>query len=302
MKNELNYYYGLTVSTIHQKNKMFYFNYEGNEYVFTKYDNINEIEEIYRLSNLLLQNNIYSHQIIPNIFKQLLTKINDDNFVLLKIFVPKRKINVNDIIDFNNIKIPDLKTNLKINDWYYLWSNKVDYLEYQISQIGKKYPLIRESFSYYIGLAENAIYLVKNITSNNLYYGLSHRRISFNDSMYDLYNPLNFVFDLRIRDVCEYFKSSFFNDINIIEQVKLYLFYNKFGYEESCYFMSRMLFPTYYFDVYEKIINNEIDESYIKKIISKALEYEKLLAEIHLYLKMNSNIPDIEWIKKVIQH
>ena len=184
-----------------------------------------------------------------------------------------------------------------MNDWYYLWTNKVDYLEYQISQIGKKYSLIRESFSYYIGLAENAISLIKGVSNKN-FYSLTHKRIEYNYTTYDLYNPLNFNIDLRIRDVCEYFKSCFFNDINVNEQVRLYLFYNKLNYEESCCFMARMLFPTYYFDMYEKIITGESDDSSLKNIINKANEYEKLLREINLYLNLNS----IDWLKKVIQY
>ena len=41
-----------------------------------------------------------------------------------------------------------------------MWIRKIDYFEYQISQFGKKYPIIRESFNYYVGLAENGISLL----------------------------------------------------------------------------------------------------------------------------------------------
>lgn len=300
MKNVLNYYYGLVISTIHQKDKTFYFKHDGYEYIFTRYEDANEINDIYNLSTALLNNGINCHQLILNNFKQILTKVNDENYILLKIFVQKRKINIHDVINFNNLTVGS--ENTKLNNWYDLWTNKIDYFEYQISQIGKKYPLIRESFSYYIGLSENAITLVKNVQKDKLYYSLNHRRIYSSDTTYDLYNPLNFIIDSRIRDICEYFKSCFFNDENIEEEIQTYLFYNKLNYDEGCYFMARMLFPTYYFDLYEKIINNEIDETNIKLIISKSLEYENLLRKIHYYLKLNANIPDIEWLKKVIQY
>lgn len=84
---------------------------------------------------------------------------------------------------------------------------KIDYLEYRMNQQGLKYKLLRESFSYYIGLAENAIILVKENSANN--FTLSHKRISYNDTTYQLYNPLNYTIDCYFRDTCEYFKSAF---------------------------------------------------------------------------------------------
>lgn len=294
MKNALSYYYGLDVNNIHQKDKTFYFKYENFEYVLTKVENT-DIEIIYELANNLNQIGVYCHQIIPNNNKQIITKINDEDYVLMKMFVDKDKINLNDIINFNNINYIENKK-LTIIDWYTLWSEKIDYFEYQISQIGKKYPVIRKSFSYYIGLSENAITLVKNIPIDKLYYSLNHRRINYKDNMQSLYNPLSFIIDIRFRDVCEYFKSSFFNKINIENEIMLYLYYNDLNYNESCYFFARMLFPTYYFDIYEKIINNEIDEIKLNSVISLAEDYEILLKKIYLYLKNKVNLPNLEWL------
>lgn len=294
MKNALNYYYGLDVTNIHQKDKTFYFQHDNYEYIFTTFEEKN-IDIIYELSNKLNQIGIYCHQIIPNNSNLLITRINNDNYVLMKIFTSKDKISLNDIIRFNNINYVDEKR-LKIADWYTLWSNKVDYFEYQISQIGKKYPIIRKSFSYYIGLAENAIELIKSTSSDKLHYSLNHRRIHHKDNMQDLYNPLNFIIDIRFRDVCEYFKSSFFNKLNIENEIMMYLYYNNFDYTESCYFFARMLFPTYYFDTYEKIINNEIDENKLNNIISLANDYEILLKHIYYYLKNRANLPTLEWL------
>ena len=299
MKNALKYYYNLDVSTIHQKNKSFYFVLDGFEYIFTKYENIDEIAVIYELANNLNTMGVYSHQIVLNTNRQILTKINEDNYILMKIFVKKEKIQINDIIQFNNINYTVEKTKLRRDNWDKLWSNKVDYLEYQVNQMGKKYPLIRQSFSYYVGLAENAIILVKNTSRDKLPLSLNHRRILYSDSTYNLYNPLNIIVDLRIRDVCEYFKSCFFNNQDILNDVRMYLYYNKLDYNESCYFFARMLFPTYYFDIYEKIINNEIDESKLNNILSKINEYELFLKNIYVFFKNSVNIPDIEWLSRI---
>ena len=302
MKNALKYYYNLDIKIIHQKNKTFYFTYEGFDYILKNYDNIEEIDMIYELANNLNVKGIYSHQIILNNDRHILTKINENNYILLKIFIKKEKIKINDILQFNNINYSTEHQKLKRDNWDELWTQKIDYLEYQVNQIGKKYPLIRKSFSYYIGLAENALILFKNTPKEKVKLSLSHRRILENDNKQDLYNPLNMIIDIRIRDICEYFKSCFFNNKNIINEVNTYLYYNKLNYNESCYFIARMLFPTYYFDIYEKIINNEIDEDRLNNIISKVNDYEIFIKNIYINLKSNNNIPDIEWLIKINQY
>ena len=292
MKNTINYYYNLNINTIHQKEKNYYFKVDNKNYLLLKCSNIEELDDIYRL-NMYLSQILPVHRIVLNVNNEVITKINDSNYLLLELFSNNNKINLNNIIELSNIRIPFSVDKLKRNDWYNLWIKKVDYFEYQLSQIGKKYPLIRESFNYYIGLAENAIILVNNIDFNNIPLGLSHRRIT--NMSFNLYNPLNIVIDARIRDVCEYFKFCFFNNIDIGMELELFLSYNSFDINEAKLFLARMFFPTYYFDLYEKIIDNEIDESEIKKVIIKADNYEKILKQVYYHFKNNQI--NIEWLE-----
>ena len=292
MKNTINYYYNLNINTIHQKEKNYYFKVDNKNYLLLKCSNIEELDDIYRL-NMYLSQILPVHRIVLNVNNEVITKINDSNYLLLELFSNNNKINLNNIIELSNIRIPFSVDKLRRNDWYNLWIKKIDYFEYQLSQIGKKYPLIRESFNYYIGLAENAIILVNNIDFNNIPLGLSHRRIT--NMSFNLYNPLNIVIDARIRDVCEYFKFCFFNNIDISMELELFLSYNSFDINEAKLFLARMFFPTYYFDLYEKIIDNEIDESEIKKVIIKADNYEKILKQVYYHFKNNQI--NIEWLE-----
>lgn len=292
LKNTINYYYNLNINTIHQKEKNYYFKADNKNYLLLKCSNIEELDDIYRL-NMYFSQILPVHRIVLNVNNEVITKINDSNYLLLELFSNNNKINLNNIIELSNIRIPFSVDKLKRNDWYNLWIKKVDYFEYQLSQIGKKYPLIRESFNYYIGLAENAIILVNNIDFNNIPLGLSHRRIT--NMSFNLYNPLNIVIDARIRDVCEYFKFCFFNNIDIGMELELFLSYNSFDINEAKLFLARMFFPTYYFDLYEKIIDNEIDESEIKKVIIKADNYEKILKQVYYHFKNNQI--NIEWLE-----
>ena len=285
MKNALNYYYDLKIDTIHQKDKNYYFNLNKRKYVLLESYEIDHLNEIYRLSEFLNIN-----KIVLNKDKQIITNINDKNYILLKINIENKKINLSDIIELNNIQYYLENKLLKIN-WFKLWTEKIDYFEYQINQFGKKYPIIRECINYYIGLAECAIAIVKN-TGSNVYLSLSHYRVTTNS--FDLYNPLNCIIDYRVRDVCEYIKYCFFNDIDIEKEINLFLSYNNLTPDECNLFIARLMFPTYFFDMYEDIINNKIEEQYIKKIISKVDKYEKFLK--YIYQQMRNNSLNIDWL------
>lgn len=300
MKNVLKFYYEMDDLNIHQNNKDYYFKHNNNYYMLVECFN-NNIDDIYNLSLKLNQLGFSSHSIVLNKTGQILTRVNDSNYILLKIYIEKRKVNFNDVMFFANFNYDLRNIKLKKYNWYELWTNKVDYFEYQLNQSGKKYPLIRESFSYYIGLAENAISLLQLIDERNLFLTLSHSRVYTNNNTYDLYNPLNFVLDTRVRDICEYFKDSFFNGKDISYELSYYLQNSNLNYDESISFLARMLFPTYYFDIYEKIISNEIEEDKIKSILYKTKEYEMILKNIQNYLKSTKNIPEIDWIN-FIQH
>ena len=291
MKSALNYYYNLNIDNIHQKNKNYYFKVNNLQYMLLECVN-EEINDIYSL-NVYLTKNYPFYKIILNKDNKVITIINETNYILLEINNNIKELNLNEIIKINNISIVNLNK-LRRDNWYTLWTNKIDYFEYQINQIGKKYPIIRESFNYYIGLAETAISLIKSINNEGMYLSLSHKRIN---NAFDLYNPLNLIIDVRVRDICEYFKFCFFENKNVFKELELFLDYNKLSYNESVYFLARMLFPTYYFDLYEKIIANEVKEEEIKKIISKVDKYEKLLK--YIYLNFKNNNLYIDWLEKI---
>ena len=62
---------------------------------------------------------------------------------------------------------------------------------------------------------------------------------------------------------------------------------------------ARVLYPSYYFDLYELIIQNKVKESEILTITSNSSKYEVYLKNIFYYLSKFYNIPEIEWLRKV---
>ena len=71
-----------------------------------------------------------------------------------------------------------------------------------------------------------------------------------------------------------------------------------FSKDEYILLISRLLFPTYYFDICDEIISNNVNEDKIKKVLDKSNDYITFLKSTFYYIIYNKkiNIPYIEWI------
>lgn len=302
MKNAIVFYYNLAPTNIHQKGKSFSFVINSDSYILLPIENDSlDINKLYELSVNLFNQGVYTHQFVINKDRNLITAINNLPYVLFKVYVnDKRKITIDDIYVFNNVLINDNVSKIRRQNWYELWTRKIDYFEYQVNQLGKKHPLIRESFSYFVGLGENAISLVRDIPKVEM--KVAHERIGQEDTLFDLYNPLNLIIDTKVRDACEYFKSCFFNTDNFLDKdflfddIKFYIENNRLTINECLLFLSRMFYPTFYFDIYENVLQGKEKEKSLLKVISRINEYEYLLEQIYLYLRSIMNVPEIEWL------
>lgn len=292
MKNIISYYYNIDFGDIRQNKDKYYFEYNNQKYFFVPYNkDVKLLQDIYKLHIKLLEKKIPIHQIILNKDGGIVTFINNNAYILLKINVPINSIELNDILFFSQIYMETDEYNLKT-----LWEEKNDHLEYQIKQIKNRYPLISESFNYFIGLGENAIQILNNVTIYPKV--ISHKRIKVTDNTFDLYNPLNLVIDCRVRDVCEYFKACFFSGKDINNSLDDFLNLSRLTKNECYLFLARMFYPTYYFDIEEEIIKGNIKEEKIKKITNKVSDYEKILKKIYIFYKSTLKI-NIEWLEAI---
>lgn len=303
MKNNIMYYYNLRIDNITQNNNNYYFTINNDNYCFTIYTrDIKESNEIYKLNKYMLSSNILVHEIIPNKDNYVVTIINNIPYILYKIYINKnKKLNINELTYLSNYTYQVDKI-LTRNNWNILWSNKIDYFEYQINQMGKKYPILVDTFAYFTGLAENAISYVKYTTletqmetSDNPV--ISHRKI--NNTIESLYNPLNIILDHKSRDIAEYIKLSFLNkNTNIYQELDSYFISNYYSEYGLRLLYARIIYPSFYFDMYEQIIQGLRKESDLLNIVSLLDDYELYLKEMYYYLKKYHNIPEIDWITK----
>lgn len=307
MKNYLSYYYNLNPDKIINTNRNYYFYLDDERYELVVYNrNSNEINSIYKLNKELTDKTLM-HKIILNKNNNITSIINNIPYILYKVYINiNKEIPLEEISYLSNINIKYEKELMRSN-WAYLWSKNIDYFEYQISQNGKKYPLIVNSFSYFVGMAENSISYINN-TSNELSPSitdvgvLSHKKIRNSDTIYSLYNPLNIIIDHKARDLSEYIKLSFLKkNKDIFDELDEYFKHNYFSHYGIRLLFGRILYPSFYFDLYEDIINDEQEEKEIIGITSRINEYEDYLYDVFYYLKKFYNLPEVEWITKKLR-
>ena len=301
MKNFIKFFYNMKVTNTNFINNYYEFNHNNNYYrlyILNEEYNIYNYNNIYTINKELINNTLMS-EIILNKDKNIITTYHNINYILLKINCNINKnITLEEIDYISKVKI----VNNNKSNWGLLWSKKIDYLEELISENGKKYPQVVNSFNYFIGLSENAISYYNNIDiDNNMMYYISHKVLRPTDKVDSLYNPLNIIYDYRVRDVAEYIKNSFWTDNhNIYNELNNYLYKNNLSLNEVKLLISRVLFPSFYFDLYEDIFNYNKDEKILNNIISRIDEYEEYLNSIIIYFKRFYPIDEIEWLKKKI--
>lgn len=296
MKNVIYNYYNILLTNINENNDNYYFYYNSNLYVFYLIENNPEtINEIY---NFLIENNIDSYKIIANKDNNFITTINNKNYALLHL-----KGLLKYEIKFEEFKYyPIAKTN---HNWGTLWSNKLDYYEIQIRELGKKYQTLLNSFGFFKGIAENAI-LYYNLTekkfNDEVPVAIVHNRMNYPEYEIDYNNPLNFVIDYYIRDISEYIKSYAISDYYDLENIITLI--NKLTLNSKSFNLlySRLLYPTFYFDEFDKIILGREEDNKIINVINKIQNYLEMLKKIFIVFNNKYEMFNIEWLNKNVEN
>ena len=291
MKNYINYYYNLLISEIRKSDIYYTFFIDNVEYSFVPFNG--NFDKLYENYIITIQNRRYVHEIIFNKFKNIISIYNDMPYILIK-----KNIIINDKISHEYIMSYDFPVYKKIRiEWKDLWKNKINYYEYQIKEIGYKYTTIKESFSYYIGISECAISLLNYVDYNEVKPYMQHKRINYKERITDFCDPLNLIIDSKVRDISEYLKLNYLyeeislNDsIDIINSIDL-------NRSEAIMLLCRLLYPSYYFDMYDLIIQEKIKSEKINFYIKKNVYYETFLKHIYSLLKIKYKIPIIEWLE-----
>ena len=294
MKNVLYNYYDILVDEINKSDNNYFF-YFNNE-LFLFYLVLNDISLVENIYKYIVENNIESFNIILNKEGNLFSDVDKKKYVLLRV-----KGILKYEVKFDEFKYYPVNSNGVY--WGTLWSERLDYYEVQIRELGIKYQTVLNSFGMFSGLAENAI-LYFNMTMEKFgdlesNVGIVHNRVKYPCYLIDYYNPVNFIIDYSVRDIGEYIKSYIISDDfdfnNVITLInRMYLNDLMFNL-----LYARLLYPTFYFDVFDKIILEDGKDSDIVFTLDKIDIYLDTLKRLYDRFNNEHQMFRIEWLNKI---
>lgn len=291
MENIINYYYNLYPDQIQKMYNGHFFIINGYKYLLIEL--ILPKNNILAIYEILMSSNIINYIIVTNKDNQPVSELNNKEYILFQINCDDKEI-----LKFEEqIYIPSTDN---IN-WGELWGERINYYEIQINELAQDKKVILESIYYYIGLAENAIHIAnkyKNINKDEII--IQHYRMNIPIKKGDYFNPGNMISDVYVRNIAEYIKSSYFCEKHEDEYYLEYL--NSFNYTETTanLLLARILYPSYYFDIFDEIILNNKDENELISIIKLCYDFENFILKIYLLLQKKYPIININWIRKRI--
>jgi len=294
MTEALNYFYNINIQNTKDINTYkLVSTTNNNTYLLKESEKIEDINYIFIpfINEYNLNQNKY--KIIKNIYGDQVTKIQNKYCLLLK--VPSSYLdneNIEDIIDFlfkNKVYINGYKVS-----WNRLWEDKINYLNNFILGNESKYKDIMPYIFYYMGITENCILYLKNISEySKLPVNLSicHRRLYYPLKELYLNNPYNFVIDVFQRDISEYIKSLYYANKDYLIELEYYLKTNKINSYEASLLYIRIVYPSYFFDCLE---NSNID--YNAYNFKNTVEYENFIKKTYELINSYVNIQKIDWL------
>lgn len=294
MKNAIYNYYNILVDELNKSDNNYFFYF--NDELFLFYLVLNDVKLVENIYRYIIENNIESFNILPNKDGNLFSEIDNEKYALLRINgILKYEVKFDEFkfypIDENGI------------DWGTLWGERLDYYEVQIRELGIKYQTVLNSFGMFSGLAENAI-LYFNMTLEKFGYlkkevGIVHNRVKYPCYLIDYYNPLNYVIDYNVRDISEYIKSYVISDDFDVNNVIALI--SRMNLNDLMFNLlyARLLYPTFYFDVFDKIILEDGKDNDIVFVLNKLNNYLEMLKSVYNGFNSKYDMFRIEWLNKI---
>lgn len=293
MKNVIYTYYNILLDEINKDSNNYFFYYNQELYVFyLVLNDINVVEYVYKF---IKENNVDSFEIIMNKDGKLFTDVDNKKYSLLR---------VKGILRYE-VKFEEFKfypIDMEPYNWGELWSERLDYYEIQLRELGYKYQTVLNSFGLFSGLAENAILyfnLSKKMFSDSEVVGIVHNRMKYPCYLIDYNNPLNYVVDYNIRDIAEYIKSYLLSSDYDIDNVLMLLDRLNINSLMFNLLYSRLLYPTFYFDIFDRIILEDGEDVDIVDVLNVVDKYLSMLNKVYLRYKDKYSMFNVEWLNKL---
>lgn len=263
--NLISFLYDIKVETIRKHNDDYIFYYNKHFYIFTKcYEKEEKIRYIYNYAHN--NSNLY-HTIIKNRHNKYVSNYNNEYYILMMInFNLNRKLLFEDVNNSTKTHISYIgKTNF---NWTKLWKQKIDQVDFFVNNGNINFDILTLSIiNYYLMLSELAIIFYNYINTDDFIpLSLCHNRIMKNTDLYSYFSITNLLLDHKTRDMGEYIKNYVYSNrtINIDDFITI----NQLSSNEKYMLVSRIIFPSYFFDIFDDfVLNNRNFNNFYKNFI-----------------------------------
>ena len=142
---------------------------------------------------------------------------------------------------------------------------------------------------------------MKKFNNDESVVGIVHNRMYYPCYLIDYNNPLNFVIDYNIRDIAEYIKSYVMSEEYDLNNILILL--DKLNINNLMFNLlySRLLYPTFYFDVFDKIILEDGVDNDVVHVLDRVDEYFDMLRCIFDKFKDKYQMFNILWLNKNVE-
>lgn len=291
MKKIIEFFYNIVPDEISYFDNKCSFYYNGNQYILKKI-----VNRHFNSENLnIVSKSAIFHKVILNRYGNNVTMFQNEQYVLMeKRNYENRSITLEDLIHVSkmNTNFNFKDNNEKIN-WGNLWKHKVDSFEKFMKN--KSFINYCEYFDYYIGMAENAISYFSLFSYAEVKIGYTYNRIWNNFSLDDLYDPTNVIIGPVVEGIAEFFKTKFLKN----ENLNILPLLDNFNYNDFGFLISRILFPTYFFDLF-KFGEDGMDRlnDFMKNNITSCVSFERKLFYLCVEIKKRQpKLPIIRWLE-----
>ena len=265
---------------------------ENEKIVFTSNDDKKYIFEKLKTKNIYIPFfNKSFHTIKRNKYNSIVTEWNGYYYALLKINLEEndRKIRMYDLYLFSSTRIPFHL--VKSNNYIIMWKEKLFFLE---KYLNEKYEEKYYDYNYFLYLGKNALNILKKVDFDNVTYGFCFNRFDNINTLYSIYDPFNIKTGPIMNSFSEFIKYELFKNGNK-DQIDC-IFHLNITEDDILLLISRLLFPTHYYDLF---LNDNFNNQY-NIIIDRQNNLYEIIKQIIKIVKKRNIISDISIIEKLV--
>ncbi len=278
--NLIRYLYNINVDNIRKRDEAYYFYYQDRIYIFKDYqNNPNQLQDIIHFTEKIG----FFHSIVVNRDRKLISTYNGHNYILMRVnFWTNRYIISDDILKFRDINLfYERKSNFS---WIKRWINKIEQVYFYLQDKTNDFAIEDLAyFNYFLNLAEVAILFFNNyVKEEYIPITIAHQRINCLNDLYAFYSLDNLILDNYNRDLGGYIKSFIYSnreiDYDVLQRIK------SSGPVDDLLIV-RILFPSYFFDIFDEYVINRETKDNLKMLGNIDVYDKKLRAVIDFLTK-----------------